>query len=124
LLAAGAGVAMFIVARNAANRAAAAAGAFSAALEIAVDGGVLSIDGGISTDGGLSTGLPPGVIGQGGPTCEKAAECCKRVVGKTGATAATLASCEGLRTNAAELACQQALQAYQASAPLFGVSCP
>lgn len=123
LIGIGTAVAVFIMARNAANKTLAAAGAFSSAVEIALDGGVFSVDGGIATDGGISTGFPPGALNTGGPECEKAAECCKRVLEKTGANPATLAACEELR-KAPQVSCQQALEVHRRSAPLLGTSCP
>jgi hypothetical protein len=123
LIGVGTAVAVFIMARNAASKTIAAAGAFSSAVEVALDGGVFSVDGGFATDGGISTGLPPGALNTGGPQCEKAAECCKRVLEKTGANPATLAACEELK-KAPQVSCEQALEVHRRSAPLLGTSCP
>jgi hypothetical protein len=115
LLAAVSGVVVFVLARNAARSG--AAGAFSAAVEFALDGGVVTFD------AGASTGVPSGALVQGGPTCEKAADCCRRVLEKTAANPQTLAACDGLR-QATELACQQALEVHRRSAPVLGTTCP
>jgi hypothetical protein len=116
LLAIGTGLAAFLMARKAVQRGVEAAGAFSGAVEVALDGGQFSFDGGLATDGGLST--------FGGPTCQRAADCCRRVVEKTGASAAALESCERLRTTVPEAGCQKALDLYRVSAPAFGIVCP
>jgi hypothetical protein len=98
----------FILARNAKRG---VTGAFSAAVELAIDGGAVTFDAGAST----------GTVG--GPTCERAADCCRRVLTKTGSSAEVIAACDQLRT-ATELACTQALDVHAKSAPLLGTSCP
>jgi hypothetical protein len=105
----GSGAVAFILARNAAKKG--VAGAFSAAVELAIDGGAVTFDAGAST----------GTIG--GPTCERAADCCRRVLTKTGSSPEVIAACDQLRT-ATELACTQALEVHAKSAPLLGASCP
>ncbi|HVR19260.1 MAG TPA: hypothetical protein VMS65_06185 [Polyangiaceae bacterium] len=104
----GSGAVAFILARNAKRG---VAGAFSAAVELAIDGGAVTFDAGAST----------GTVG--GPTCERAADCCRRVLAKTGSSAEVIAACDQLRT-ATELACSQALEVHSKSAPLLGTSCP
>jgi hypothetical protein len=111
LLAIASGVVAFVLAKRAASSG--LAGAFSAAVELAVDGGAVSFDAGTEFDAGLI----------GGPTCERAADCCRRVLEKTGANPQTLAACEELR-KANEVACRQALEVHRRSAPLLGTSCP
>ena len=114
----GAFATLSVVAWNKAKRGGVSAGgSFSAGVELAVDGGAISFD------AGASTGPPRGALRPGSPTCEKAADCCRRAVEKTGATAATLASCEKLRSEVDEAGCEQALRTYRAS-PLFGAACP
>ena len=118
IVAIGTFVTLSVVVWNKAKRGGVSAGgAFSAGVELAIDGGAISFD------AGATTGPPKGALGRGSPTCEKAADCCRRAVEQTGATAATLASCEKLRTEVAEAGCEQALRTYRAS-PLFGAACP
>jgi hypothetical protein len=112
---AAAGAAYFLASRGS-KGGVSASGAFSAGVAVSIDGGAVSFD------ASASTGAPPGAK-SGGPVCERAADCCRRAVEKTGATAAALASCDSLRTNVAEADCRQALDAYRAS-PLFGAACP
>ncbi|HEX6767035.1 MAG TPA: hypothetical protein VF103_16175 [Polyangiaceae bacterium] len=92
------------------SRGVSASGAFSAGVEVTLDGGVLSVDAGATA-------------GTGDPTCEKAVECCRRVMGKGGATRFFVEKCEPLRNGSVE-GCRQALETYRASAPSFGVTCP
>jgi hypothetical protein len=111
----GSAAAGFMLARKAAKGGVSASGAFSAGVAVAIDGGAVSID------ASASTGVPG--AGPGSAVCQQAADCCRRVVEKTGATSAALASCDSLRTNVAESGCRQALDTYRAS-PLFGAVCP
>ena len=113
VIALGAFAALGLVAWNAAKSGKTVGGAFSAGVKIELDGGALAFD------AGAKTGPPPGAAG---PTCEKAAECCKAVFKGGGASAASLAACEGLATGT-EADCQQALNAYRLSAPAFGAVC-
>jgi hypothetical protein len=112
----GAAAAAFFLARHGSKGGVSASGVFSAGVAVSIDGGAVSID------ASASTGVPPGAR-PGSAVCEQAADCCRRAVEKTGGSAAALASCDGLRTNAAEAGCRQALEAYRAS-PLFGAVCP
>jgi hypothetical protein len=114
----GSGAVAFFLAKRAANKGVAAA--LSAAAELAVDGGAFDFDAGLAFDAGT---LPPGALVTGGPSCARAAECCRRVLEKTGANPQTLAACEELK-RATELGCQQALEVHQKSAPLLGTTCP
>jgi hypothetical protein len=114
VIALGAFAALGFVAWSAAKSGKTVGGAFSAGVKVELDGGALAFD------AGAKTGPPPGA---GGPTCEKAAECCKAVFKGGGANAASLAACEGLATGT-EAECQQALNAYRLSAPAFGAACP
>jgi hypothetical protein len=94
-----------------------AGGAFSAGVELSIDGGAIQFD------AGASTGSAKGALGRGSAVCEQAADCCRRAVEKTGASAGALESCENLRTKVADTGCEQALRTYRAS-PLFGSVCP
>jgi hypothetical protein len=80
-------------------------------------------DGGIVVQAPGTPAVPLNSLGAGGPACEQAAACCKKIAEKTGAAASALAACNQFQSLPA-IGCQQALEAYKRSAAGVGATCP
>jgi hypothetical protein len=65
---------------------------------------------------------PSSAAGGGGPDCDRAADCCAKIVQRAGPDPALLTACAGLR-QAPVPTCTQMLVSFRQVAPQLGVQC-